>query len=88
MSRDPLTTHGIGVASMAWSVDDKSMASGAIDEKVRLWNVDTAYTVGDALEAQYDDWILSVALDRRESCGQRSTSGDIACLGRGNGGSR
>jgi WD40 repeat protein len=54
-----LEGHTNGVTSVAFSPDGKTLASGALDYAVRLWDVATGRSLG-TLEG-HSNWVLSVA---------------------------
>ncbi len=56
----PLTGHTGPVSSVAFSPDGKRIASGSLDQTVRLWDADTGQPVGDPLTGHTDS-VLSVA---------------------------
>lgn len=54
-----LTGHTDSVATIAFSPDDKTLASGSMDNTVRLWDVDTGKT--KTILTGHTDWIEAVA---------------------------
>jgi len=54
-----LEGHASGVNSVAWSPDNRYIASGSYDKTVRIWDVNTREMVGDPL--RHDDIVYSVS---------------------------
>jgi WD40 repeat protein len=55
-----LAGHDGGVASIAFSPDDRHIVSGSDDKTVRVWDAQTGHSLMDPLKG-HDDWVTSVA---------------------------
>ena len=56
---EPLEGHNGGVTSVAFSPDEKIIASGSYDKTVRLWDASSGAHVGEPLEG-HSDYVTSV----------------------------